>query len=373
MTQSKYDQVIEAFRQLTEAGETPTQDKIKAIILEKTGIKMSNSTVSKHLQTLRASNPDEFLKVAQSDDEPIPADLMPAVTRAVNHLRRTIELSHSSIQVERLEAEIEQLRDRLADADAVKAELAGLKYAYETQLKRTEELIRENQGLRAGIAPDAQPVLDELNAKLDAIAVERNALSTQVEVLTQQLQDKTADLTILNNQLESLRQDLQEKQNRNQELAIANGQLEPLQEQLAQARATIEALQKQVGSKGQQMTTINGEVFYVDPVIASALAAERQQLIESLNPSQTSIPEDAQPQTEAAPSGIPIEELNLSGRAYNILKRAQINEISDLKKYTQKDLKRIKNLGEKSAEEILDALQFKFGITLPYEAVAVHQ
>lgn len=363
MTQSKYDQVVEAFRQLTEAGETPTQDKIKAIILEKTGIKMSNSTVSKHLQTLRASNPDEFLKVAQSDDEPIPADLMPAVTRAVNHLRRTIELSYSTVQVERLEAEIEVLTEKLADAEAIKAELSGLRYAYETQLKRTEELIRENQGLRAGIAPDAQPVLDELNAKLDAIAVERNALSTQVEVLTQQLQDKTNDLTILNNQLESLRQDLQALQNRNQELAIANGQISPLQQQLAEAKATIEALQKQVGAKGQQMTTINGEVFYIDPAIASAIAMERQQLLEEL--------EHLKPEKRQAE--IPIEELNLSVRAYNGLKRSQINVVSELAKYTQADLKEIKNLGEKSADEIVAALQAKFGITLPDNAVAAHQ
>jgi DNA-directed RNA polymerase subunit alpha len=64
---------------------------------------------------------------------------------------------------------------------------------------------------------------------------------------------------------------------------------------------------------------------------------------------------------------IPIEELQLSVRAYNCLKRAQINSVADLLVYTQEDLLEIKNFGQKSAEEVVEALQQRLGITLPQE------
>jgi len=61
---------------------------------------------------------------------------------------------------------------------------------------------------------------------------------------------------------------------------------------------------------------------------------------------------------------ISIEELHLSVRAYNCLKRAQINSISDLLKYSPEKLQEIKNFGQKSADEVFDALKNKLGITL---------
>ncbi|MEO0454987.1 MAG: DNA-directed RNA polymerase subunit alpha [Cyanobacteria bacterium P01_A01_bin.114] len=67
---------------------------------------------------------------------------------------------------------------------------------------------------------------------------------------------------------------------------------------------------------------------------------------------------------------IPIEELQLSVRAYNCLKRAQINSVSDLLDYSQEDLLEIKNFGQKSAEEVVEALQEKLGIMLPLEKPA---
>ncbi|MCA1990807.1 MAG: DNA-directed RNA polymerase subunit alpha [Coleofasciculus sp. S288] len=69
-------------------------------------------------------------------------------------------------------------------------------------------------------------------------------------------------------------------------------------------------------------------------------------------------------------SQIPIEELQLSVRAYNCLKRAQINSVADLLDYSQEDLLEIKNFGQKSAEEVIEALQRRLGITLPQEKSA---
>lgn len=71
--------------------------------------------------------------------------------------------------------------------------------------------------------------------------------------------------------------------------------------------------------------------------------------------------------TDDPSNQIPIEELQLSVRAYNCLKRAQINSVADLLDYTQEDLLEIKNFGAKSAEEVIQALQDRLGITLPHD------
>ena len=47
MSESKYDQVVAAFRELMEAGEQPTQEKIRGVVFAKTGAKMSNATIQK--------------------------------------------------------------------------------------------------------------------------------------------------------------------------------------------------------------------------------------------------------------------------------------------------------------------------------------
>jgi len=57
-----------------------------------------------------------------------------------------------------------------------------------------------------------------------------------------------------------------------------------------------------------------------------------------------------------------IEELQLSVRSYNCLKKAQINTVGDLLKYSPKKLKEIKNFGKKSANEVFSILKNRFGI-----------
>lgn len=77
--------------------------------------------------------------------------------------------------------------------------------------------------------------------------------------------------------------------------------------------------------------------------------------------------DDMDDSVEDPANQIPIEELQLSVRAYNCLKRAQINSVADLLDYTQEDLLEIKNFGAKSAEEVIQALQDRLGITLPHD------
>ncbi len=53
----------------------------------------------------------------------------------------------------------------------------------------------------------------------------------------------------------------------------------------------------------------------------------------------------------------PIEILELSTRAYNCLKEAEVNTIKELVSKTEEQLKSIRNLGEKSLEEIKEKLK----------------
>jgi DNA-directed RNA polymerase subunit alpha len=82
----------------------------------------------------------------------------------------------------------------------------------------------------------------------------------------------------------------------------------------------------------------------------------------TFTPTEEKVDED-----EDETNQIPIEQLNLSVRAYNCLKRAQINNVADLLEYSQEDLLEIKNFGAKSAEEVIEAMQVHLGITLPHD------
>ena len=61
---------------------------------------------------------------------------------------------------------------------------------------------------------------------------------------------------------------------------------------------------------------------------------------------------------------IAIEELQLSVRAYNCLKRANINTIGDLLEYSPEKLQELRNFGKKSADEVFGILKNKLGIIL---------
>jgi len=51
-----------------------------------------------------------------------------------------------------------------------------------------------------------------------------------------------------------------------------------------------------------------------------------------------------------------IEELDLSVRSYNCLKRAGINTVEDLASKTEEDMMKVRNLGRKSLEEVMNKL-----------------
>ncbi len=61
-----------------------------------------------------------------------------------------------------------------------------------------------------------------------------------------------------------------------------------------------------------------------------------------------------------------IEDLDLSVRSYNCLKRAGINNVEDLSKKTQEEMIKVRNLGRKSMEEVIAKLE-ALGLSLAEE------
>ncbi|MBE7073560.1 MAG: DNA-directed RNA polymerase subunit alpha [Clostridiales bacterium] len=60
---------------------------------------------------------------------------------------------------------------------------------------------------------------------------------------------------------------------------------------------------------------------------------------------------------------LPIEEMDLSVRSYNCLKRAGINTVEDLTKKSRGDMLKVKNLGIKSIDEVIAKLE-SYGLSL---------
>ena len=101
--------------------------------------------------------------------------------------------------------------------------------------------------------------------------------------------------------------------------------------------------------------------------VSTALSQAANLLIERFSGQSTisaSIVEDEviTETTENAPT-MTIEELELSVRAYNCLKRASINSMSELLKKSEHDLLNIKNFGKKSSDEVIERLHH-FGLDL---------
>ncbi|MCD8144943.1 MAG: DNA-directed RNA polymerase subunit alpha [Oscillospiraceae bacterium] len=63
---------------------------------------------------------------------------------------------------------------------------------------------------------------------------------------------------------------------------------------------------------------------------------------------------------------LPIEELDLSVRSFNCLKRANINTVEDLISKTENEMMKVRNLGRKSLEEVINKLDM-MGLSLASE------
>ena len=68
------------------------------------------------------------------------------------------------------------------------------------------------------------------------------------------------------------------------------------------------------------------------------------------------VKESASAATGSPDLDLPIEDLDLSERPRNCLKRAQVNTIGELLEKTEDDLLAITNFGQKSLDEVIEKL-----------------
>ncbi len=87
-------------------------------------------------------------------------------------------------------------------------------------------------------------------------------------------------------------------------------------------------------------------------------------VINKLSTPSTSIDSTVQEEKTEHLETIFIEELELSVRAYNCLKRANVHTLSDLLQYSAEDLLEFKNFGRKSADEVCENLKTRFDLDL---------
>ena len=100
----------------------------------------------------------------------------------------------------------------------------------------------------------------------------------------------------------------------------------------------------EVGAALSKASTLLIEHFSQIAGISGTPVQVKQEIVEEVVAEET-----------VAPT-LSIEDLELSVRAYNCLKRASINSMSELLKKSEHDLLNIKNFGKKSSDEVIEKL-----------------
>ena len=109
----------------------------------------------------------------------------------------------------------------------------------------------------------------------------------------------------------------------------------------------------------------------ITPAEALSYAAEELEntfgslkITKTVSPIPTTVETSLQETKTGHLENVFIEELELSVRAYNCLKRANVHTISDLLKYSVEELLEFKNVGQKSADEVRERLLKRFDLEL---------
>jgi DNA-directed RNA polymerase subunit alpha len=112
----------------------------------------------------------------------------------------------------------------------------------------------------------------------------------------------------------------------------------------------------------------NGSIMPDEALSTSAEILENTfgllKVTDTLSPTSQTIETPVQDEKNEHLETIFIEELELSVRAYNCLKRANVHTLSDLLKYSATDLLEFKNFGQKSADEVCENLKARFDLNL---------
>jgi len=99
---------------------------------------------------------------------------------------------------------------------------------------------------------------------------------------------------------------------------------------------------------------------------AGGTLSELVQLVSDLAEAQSMQVGPAEDDSQPSDYGITVEELNLSVRSYNCLKREAINTVGDLVEKSEAELMDIRNFGQKSIDEVKAKLE-EYGLSLREE------
>ncbi|MDF7627458.1 DNA-directed RNA polymerase subunit alpha [Leuconostocaceae bacterium ESL0723] len=103
----------------------------------------------------------------------------------------------------------------------------------------------------------------------------------------------------------------------------------------------------------------NGSIKPSDALsLGAKILTEHLNLFTDISPvaSEANVMVESEPVQTSAADLAPIEDLDLSVRSYNCLKRAGINTIDELTDRTEADMMKVRNLGRKSLDEIEEKL-----------------
>lgn len=223
---------------------------------------------------------------SQSSVDNIPSELKLEAEKFIallyNSIYDKVDSQVSSDRIEQMQLEIDRLSANQEEYYRMKAEYAGMLQAY-TPL--VEQLAETNRLLDMQKVAQGEAMVHEsqtLRESYEAMSQSMVELRTQLEFTKKENSILQEQLQVAVNRAKEAERKLSEVQTENSELRVKNAQVEILEEQLENSKQTITKLEQKVGSKLTQMTTINGEVFYIDPVIAQAIFTEKQTLVAEL-------------------------------------------------------------------------------------------
>jgi uncharacterized phage infection (PIP) family protein YhgE len=166
------EDVFEAASIIFAGGKNPTQASVRSRLG-----KGSFSTISKYLSEWRQQQTDAEAII--SEEEEMPDEVRSLLKRTYAAIRVQVETAVIGGQVELLEAENEKLRAKVAEYEAVKAELAGVRFGYQELVNKVEQLTRENERLVK---------FSNQVEQVEALTQEREQLANEVEQLKAELQ-----------------------------------------------------------------------------------------------------------------------------------------------------------------------------------------
>jgi chromosome segregation ATPase len=284
--------------------------------------------------SIRAGKSDLDAQFANVVNSQLPADNIPSELKLEGE--RFIALLYNSIydkvdsqvggdRIEQMQLEIDRLSANQEEYYRMKAEYTGMFQAYTPlveQLAQTNRLLDMQKVAQGEIIVRESQTLRESYEAMSQLMVE---LKTQLEVSKRETTVLQEQLQIVVNRAENAEQRVSELQTEVSELRVKNAQVEILEEQLENSKQTINNPQEKLGSKSTQMTSINGEVFYIDPVIAQAISTEKQRLIVELT---------AQSENTQTPWQVAIQGLLEYAQHHNIT-----NELEKPRKAGHKELR----------------------------------